>query len=87
MHERTFTVDLWNLSLKVPGFIRKIRVAFAAVMPVICLLSMALQTHKSAGSRESLRRLLRQRPARPVDLFPWRKPWGSTSFRDRPRRS
>ena len=44
MHKRTSTVDLWNLSRKASGFIRNIRVAFAAVVPVICLLSIALQT-------------------------------------------
>jgi mono/diheme cytochrome c family protein len=53
MHKRTFTEDLWRLSRKASGFIRNIRVAFAAVVPVICLLSLTPQTQSLQAAANS----------------------------------
>lgn len=44
MHKRNFTVDLWNLFIKARRFIRHSRVAFVTVVPMICLLSLTIQT-------------------------------------------
>ena len=87
MHKRTSAWNPWNLPERLPAWSEVFDRPLLAIMTVIMLMSITLSDSQSAGGRESLRRFYGNRRPGRRNRIPWRKAWGSTSFRDRPQRS